>query len=114
VYDWEQAVLGCPLWSLDVLLLYAQQIGRGEKWVVQPERDTPETRAVRSAYLAELPWGTRAERERAFDLAMCLAPIRYAWSEQRLVRRHGDERKWSEDMAWWLTKALGRWERLGH
>jgi hypothetical protein len=112
VYDWEQAVLGCPLFSLDVLLLYAQQIGRGGKWVVEPERDTPETRAVRGAYLEALPWGTPDERERAFDLAMCLAPLRYAWAEQRMAIRHGDERAWSEDMAWWLTKALDRWEHL--
>jgi hypothetical protein len=112
VYDWEQAVVGCPLFSLDVLFLYAQQIGRGDDWLVEPERDTAETRAVRRAYLDALPWGTPAERERAFDLAMCLSPLRYARTEQAMAARHGQERGWSNDMAWWLTRALNRWERL--
>jgi thiamine kinase-like enzyme len=112
VYDWEQAVVGCPLFSLDVLFLYAQQISRGDDWLVEPERETPETHAVRRAYLEALPWGSPADRARAFDLAMCLSPIRYAWIEQRMAIRHGNERQWSNNMAWWLTRALARWERL--
>jgi hypothetical protein len=114
IYDWEQATVGCPFLSVDVLLLYAQQIGRGgDGYAIEPERATPATRAVRAAYLSALPWGRRAARERAFDLALCLAPLRYADSEGRLARRCGQERALAESQAWWAMRALRRWEAMG-
>jgi hypothetical protein len=112
VHDWEQAVLSCPMFSVDVLLLHAQQLDRGGDWGIEPERHTPDTDLVRRAYLAAAPWGTPSEREHAWELAMALAPLRYAWSEGRAWARLGEERSLARSQAWWLTRALGRWARL--
>jgi hypothetical protein len=112
VHDWEQAVLSCPMFSMDVLFLYVQQLERGGDWTIEPERETPDTATVRRAYLDALPWGGPSERWRAWELAMALAPVRYAWSEGREWARFGEERSLARSQAWWLTRALRRWARL--
>lgn len=114
IYDWEQAVLGCPFFSLDVLLAFAQDYEQNfaEGLEIRSERETESTQALRRAYVEALPWGTLAERERAFDVAMCLSPIRYAYAEGVLARKLRQEEVWAEDMAWWITRALCRWQRM--
>ncbi len=114
LYDWEQAVISCPFFSLDVLLAFAQDyaLNFAEGLEILAERDTEGTAALRSAYLDALPWKTRAAQERAFDLALCLSPIRYAWAEGQLATQAGQEDWWAEDMAWWIMRALRRWERM--
>ena len=114
IYDWEQAVFGCPFFSLDVLLAFAQDYPQNfaDGLEVRSERETDGTIALRRAYLDALPWKTRAERERAFDLALCLSPLRYAWAEGQLARHFRQEDWWAEDMAWWIMRALRRWERM--
>lgn len=112
IFDWEEAVLGCPFFSIDKLLADAEgaplpqplpaAIGRGDN-----------VAAVRSSYLEALPWKTRAERERALDVALCLGPIRYAWEDAVFAEAVG----WpvepvAEVIAWWLTRALCRWEAM--
>ena len=114
LYNWEQAVLGCPFFSLDVLLAFA--LDHAENFIggleLRGERGTEGAMALRDAYLDALPWKTRAARERAFALALCLSPIRYAWAEGRLASLFGQEEEWAEDMAWWIMRALYRWERM--
>jgi hypothetical protein len=96
IYDWEEASLGFPFFTLDKLLLAAA--GRA------PDG----TAAVRAAYLDALPWKSRTERERAFDLAMRLSPIRFADADARFAHALG----WSERdaIAPWIPIALQRWE----
>ena len=67
---------------------------------------------MRRVYLDAFAWGTAAQRERAFELAMCLSPIRYAHAEWLLAVKFDQEHFYAEDMAWWLTRALRRWERM--
>lgn len=114
IYDWEQATIGCPLFSLDVLLAFAQdwEENFSQGLTIRPEQETDGAATLRKAYLEALPWGTWEERERAFTLALCLSPVRYAWAEGLLATQFGQEEWWAEDMAWWLTRALRRWERL--
>ena len=114
VYDWEQAAMGCPFFSLDILLAFAQDYRESFATGLElhAERDTEGASAVRRAYLAALPWKTPEERERAFALAMCLSPVRYAWAEGLNASKFGQEEWWAEDMAWWIMRALQRWERL--
>ena len=55
-----------------------------------------------------LPWRTREERERAFDLALLLSPIRYAYSDKLFAEALG----WNaaEPVATWVALALERWD----
>ena len=114
IYDWEQAVLTCPFFSLDILLAFAQDypLNFPDGLEIRPERETDGLRALRSAYLQALPWGTPEARERAFDLALCLSPIRYAYIEGVMAAELGQQEAWAEDMAFWSTRALRRWQRL--
>lgn len=100
IYDWEEANLGFPFFSLDKLLLAAPERA-AEAGVEAAVAD------VRGAYLDALPWGTRAEREWAFALAMRLSPIRFADADARFARALG----WSaaEAVAPWVELALTRW-----
>jgi hypothetical protein len=100
IYDWEEADLSFPLFSLDKLLLAAEDVEGGGS-------PTPAV-AVRSAYLETLPWRTREERERAFDLALLLSPIRYAYADKLFAEALG----WNaaEPVATWVALALERWD----
>jgi hypothetical protein len=117
IFDWEEAVLSLPFFSLDRLLNDARELDLGERqaWSVGPDTplDTPSELALRDAYLAALPWGTVAERERAFTLAMALAPIKTAYEGIVLgqaLRRDADS---SFGITWALARAVPRWEALG-
>ena len=114
IYDWEQAEMGCPLFSLDILLAYAQDWDKSEQHGLHLdlERRTPSWLAVRDAYLEALPWGSMSERRRAFDLALCLSPIRYAHAERVMATEFGHQHYFAEDLAWWLMRAYGRWVEM--
>lgn len=96
IFDWEEADLGFPLFVLDKLLIEAA------RWWGPTGAD-----AVRAAYLDTLPWATRDERERAFDLAQLLSPVRYAHADLRFADAMGWDP--SGQVASWLAIALRRW-----
>jgi len=100
IYDWEEADLGFPLFSLDKLLLAAED----------PERGGSPAAAitVRDAYLEALPWKTREEKERAFDLGPLLSPIRYTYADKLFAEALGW--KAAEPVATWVALALRRWD----
>jgi Phosphotransferase enzyme family len=108
IYDWEEANLSCPFFSLDRLLDDAREL---EEPASRPESMlyTAAERAVRDAYLAALPWGDAAGRERGFDLAMCLAPIKTAYEGMVLAETLGWEEGSPHITAWALGRALPRW-----
>ena len=100
IYDWEEADIGFPFFSLDKLLLAAEDAEVGGSPAAAA--------AVRDAYLETLPWKTRKERERAFELALLLSPIRYAYADRLFARAFG----WNaaEAVATWVALALERWD----
>ena len=110
IFDWDDAVLSHPFMSIEPLLVGAWHLdtngGPGPWGYVV---GTPSQAAVRDAYLDALPWGTRAERERAFDVAMCLA----------VVKEMHHEWQWAEIMGWkngnpeWTAQLISRlWQHV--
>ncbi|HEX6799852.1 MAG TPA: hypothetical protein VF116_19230 [Ktedonobacterales bacterium] len=119
IFDWEEAVLSAPFFSLDRLLNDARELDLGERAAWSPDSApdaalyTPSEVALRDAYLAALPWGTPAARERAFALAMALAPIKAAYEGIELGEALGwDAADSSFGTAWALARALPRWQAL--
>ncbi len=109
IYDWEEAVLSCPFFSLDRLLDDARELdGLGEAGA----DPSPTESLLRDAYLDALPWQTRDLRKRALTLALCLAPIKTAYEGILLA----EALDWDEGMpnvtAWALARALPRWVRM--
>ncbi len=105
IYDWEEAIVGCPFFSLDRLLADAREYATGADGVGA-------ARAVRDAYLDALPWQTRERRGRALDLALRLAPIKTAYEGEIFAEARG----WADGhprlTAWCMARALQRWGAL--
>ncbi len=118
IYDWEEAALSCPLFSLDRLLNDARELDLGEAaaWSSYASGPlyTPSELALRDAYLDALPWGARADRTHAFELAMLLAPIKTAYESLVFAGAlaWGDEP--SLAAAWSVNRMLARWPAATH
>lgn len=127
LYDWEGALVGCPFFSLDRLLDDARALDR-PRWeapagdiladIADPTyggtalAGSPAERAVRDAYLDAIPWGARGARERALDLALCLAPIRAAHVSKFHTLALGREEAFSLLTAVCVARALHRWRSM--
>ncbi len=98
VYDWEEAIIGCPFFSLERLL--------------DDARGYDAVGAVRDAFLDALPWQTRERRERALDLALRLAPIKLAYEGEIFAEARGWAGGHPRLTAWCMARALQRWEAL--
>ncbi len=122
IFDWEEALISAPFFSLDRLLNDARELDLGERAAWSPAAApgvplyTPSEAALRDAYLAALPWGTPAERARAFALAMALAPVKTAYEAIILREELGTGADTDADAAfgtaWALARVLPRWEAL--
>ena len=131
IYDWEEATVGCPFFSIDRLLGDARDLDRGtvEVGADDVDRDdfalaanlsgeggalagSPTERAVRAAYLDAVPWRTREDRERAFDLALCLSPLKFAHECKAFAVALGHERASPALIAFCLSHAVQRWQSL--
>jgi hypothetical protein len=110
IFDWEEANLSCPFFSLDRLLDDAREL-EGER-ATEIGRYTPAERALRDAYLDALPWATANARSRAFDLALCLAPLKTAYEAGALAHELGWPEGAPHIAAWALGRALPRWQRV--
>lgn len=99
LFDWEEANLSLPFFSLDRLLDDAQECGG----------DASEA-ALCAAYLDALPWATRGARERALTLALCFAPLKHAYEGLRLADALGWEEGLPHVTAWAAARMLRRWE----
>jgi hypothetical protein len=122
IYDWEGATLSCPLFSMDLFLESLRWSDRGPDAPQSIRQEsglayTPSQIVVRRAYLEEWPWGTLAERERAFDVAMCLSQVQRAYQHvlafewlgsDFLASPEGDIEKHSM-VAHFLEQAMRRW-----
>jgi hypothetical protein len=115
IYDWEEANLSCPFFSLDRLFDDARPLNLLIESPMETGNQLPHTPAelaVRSAYLAEIPWGTPVERKRGFDLAMCLGPIKTAYEAISFAEALGWEEGSPHILAWALGRALPRWRAM--
>ncbi len=82
IFDWEEAVMSSPFFSISRLLYDADDFEDDPESIVRAEGQlllTANQMAIRNAYIDAIPWHTRSKRTRAFDLAMCLAPIKTAY-----------------------------------
>ena len=127
IYDWEEAQISCPFFSLDRLLDDARRFDRGRAGGLSADSladganlmfggtaltGSPSERAVRRAYLDAVPWGGRAQRERAFDLALGLAPLKFAHECMVFTQAQGWDEWGSALAAFCLSRALQRWRSL--
>ena len=105
IFDWDDAVLSQPFLSVERLLVGAWHLDTGSgagPWGYIA--GTPSQAAVRDAYMDAISWGTRKQRERAFDIAMCLA----------VIKEMHHEWKWAEMMGWkdgnpeWTAQLISR------
>lgn len=114
IHDWEEACVGLPYFSLDRLLDDARELDvqRGIVPPHWPGFTSPGESVVRLAYLRALPWGTLAERSRALDLALCLAPIKTLQESQVFAQAQGWRRSSHAQAASLLAKACARWQAL--
>lgn len=116
IYDWEEATIGSPFFTLEQLLVNARVLDQ-EAAPVREQRlnslgETPSQRAVRHAYLEALPWKTYAERERALELAGYLWPIKDAFICKAFTLALGRDDAFSELTAIVMARALRRWESM--
>lgn len=106
VFDWENACLSCPFFSVEKLMVSAWSFDTQTEetgpwgWV----SGTPTQLALKEAYLNAVSWESHEERDRLFDIAMCLATIKEMHSE--LI--------WAETMNWdngnpeWTAQLISR------
>jgi hypothetical protein len=113
IYDWEEATLSCPFFSIDRLLEDARAHDARRSSASKRRRDwlgsSPAERSVRDAYLETLPWQTREWRERALELALCLSPIKAAYEGKVFA----EALRWEHGCPWLaasaMITALRRW-----
>ena len=115
IYDWDDAVLSHPFLCVERLLVGAWHLdtnGGPGPWGYIAE--TPSQAALRQAYLDAISWGTRGERDRAFDIAMCLAVIKEMHHEWKWAEMAG----WKDGNPEWTAQLISRlWqhaERVKH
>jgi hypothetical protein len=116
IYDWEEAVLGSPFFSIERLLDDADSFEDHPEGIPQdqgPFRLTANQMAIRNAYIDAIPWHTRSQRGRAFDLAMCLAPIKAVYEHvPKFKEAWGLEEGHPGYAAHCIGRALHRWKAL--
>lgn len=107
IHDWETAALGCPLFSLDKLLVAASNVDQGTgsrgPWGYSP--GTPTQALVRDAYLDEL--GRPDISGRAFAAALCLACVKEMHAEITWAKLVG----WPDGNPQWTAQLI---RRMGH
>jgi thiamine kinase-like enzyme len=88
IYDWEEAVVSCPFFSTDKLLDEAFKLDNRDGstgdglWSVSQM-------AVKEAYISKMKCLTFSERSEAFDIAMCIAPVKYAYQGTFFIEQVG-------------------------
>jgi len=119
IYDWDESIISCPFFSLDRLARDTRSFAPCVPPRPAPQRDalpfTPGELALRDAYTEGIPWNTSAARERAFDLAMRLVPIKHAAYDRVLVRARATiDPKWEhwQPASLGIAGALRRWESI--
>ena len=94
VFDWVEAVLSSPFFSLDELL-----------WRIGERADE-----VRDAYLDALPWQTRARRERALELGARLSTVKNAYNYEVFWEAFGRPGGSAVSVDMFVRDSLPRWE----
>jgi hypothetical protein len=97
IFDWEESFLTCPFFSV-------------VQWM---HRTGPCGEAARDAYLAALPWGTRAQRERALELAVLLHDIKDYHTLEVIRDAEGFSGVFSWGPVRFISRALKAWSNAG-
>ena len=115
IYDWEEAMLSCPFFSIDRLFEDASARDECQRSGLkrgQGLEASPSAQAIRGAYLDALPWQTPERRERALTLALCISPIKAAYEGKVFAEALG----WEHGCPWVtaesMVSALQRWEAM--
>lgn len=116
IFDWEEGSIGCPFFSLFRLLFDARQldIEQGRSPAIYAGNYSPGELAIRQVYIETIPWRTLAERARAFDLAMCLAPFRTIYNTMLFATAQGRPQVVPSVCARLSSWAVCRWETFVH
>jgi hypothetical protein len=107
--------MSSPFFSIDRLLSDADTFKDDPASIRQTEgqlRLTPNQMAIRNAYINAISWNTRPQRERAFDLAMCLAPVKSAYEGEPFNAALGREKGFPEYAAHYFGRALHFWRAM--
>jgi len=103
LFDWSDVTVGCPFFSMDFLLSsITQTLGAMEGARLSAE------------YLDALAgWADRDELDRLYMLALCLGPVRSAYT-YKIIEEGSDCRgRFHATVGWWLQRAVTRWGQLG-
>ena len=103
IFDWDEAILTNPVLSLGVMAVNGEP-PRGDRsnFIVVSD--------VRDFYLNSLPWGDFTIRQRAYDLAVPLAPI---IDLHRIVTHLREAGRYTDIpiyVAAWMLRNRGRWQ----
>lgn len=88
IYDWEEAVFSCPFFSIDKLLDEAAKL-EGVQEVSSNGLWTKNEIFIRDNYLLAFNDLENNKKYRAFDAAMCIAPIKYAYQGTFFLKQVG-------------------------
>ncbi len=117
IYDWDEAIIGSPFFSLNRLLDDARHLdqvdGRWPQHADDGWPGSPGEIAVQHAYVEVLPWGTITERVRALRLAWLLWPVKDAYECKVDQQARGRDRWLSRLTAIIMARALQRWQSGG-
>lgn len=114
IFDWEEAVISCPFFSIDRLLADARDIDIKKKLVSEYHdgKYSQSELSIRNKYLEALSWKSYTERERGFDIAMCLSPIKTAYENYVFAKARNLKNGIAYMTAVCVMLALRRWETI--
>ncbi|MFC7062576.1 phosphotransferase [Halobacillus seohaensis] len=115
IFDWEEATISHPFFSLEKLLGDARQFDEVGSTRIKSTTGlsyTPSELVIREAYLKEIPWYTFDERQRDFDIARCLAPIQYIYLSTYFLNQSGWVKEAPSLIAFDMLKTLKRWKEM--
>ncbi|WP_456271035.1 hypothetical protein [Bacillus sp. AK031] len=113
IFDFEEAVISCPLFSLEKLLDEAGEMVSDYKGMAYKLPWNNAQLRLRDAYFAKLDVQMdHQEFNRVFDLVMAIAPLKYAFQSRFFIKEVGWDQMEPALMAESFIKAVKRMEYL--
>lgn len=106
IIDWDRAVLSFPFDSIGWL----NTMSDDDEWRRDPDSDQISKPSPKDVYLDEIPWNSRADRERAWELMSRIGGISDAYESEILNDALRLQNRTSGNIALLLSNALKRWE----
>lgn len=90
IYDWDEAMVGCPFFSLYRLMIHFRlQNPKHSTTTCFPTNMNENEIAIRDAYINAIPWKDIRKRRRAFEVARYLSPVLYMKKDCRTLEQLG-------------------------